>query len=160
MGHYLTACICLNGHVVTDSVEKGFGTPHCSSCGEKTITSCPDCNTKIRGEYEEPSVVFIGSGYSPAPPYCVACGKAYPWTQRKLDGVAELAAAIDELTDYERSTLDELMPHIVEETPRTPAAGFKIAAIVQRVTGPAKKVLTEAIVAVAVEAGKKAMGLG
>lgn len=158
MGYYMTACICLNGHVVTDRVERGFGTPFCSQCGEETITACPVCDTNIRGDYEVKGVIHLGGGIAPAKPYCHACGAPYPWTQRKLDGIAELAEAIEQLTTHEREVLSELMPHLLEETPRTPAAGLKVAAIIRKLAGPAKKVMTDAIVSVAIDAGKKALG--
>jgi hypothetical protein len=160
MGYYLTACICLNGHVVTDSVERGFATPFCSACGEETVRECDKCNAPIRGDYFVEGVISLGSGYAPAKPYCHNCGGPYPWTRRKLDGISELAEAIEELTDNERALLAELMPHLIEETPRTPAAGLKIAAVIQRIKGPAKKVLGDAIISIAVDAGKRAIGLG
>ena len=71
--------------------------------------------------------------------------------------MAELADAIEELTGPKRESLRELMPHLVEETSRTPAAGFKVAAIIQRVRG---KVIWDAVVSLTVDAGKRAMGIG
>jgi len=157
MGYYLTACICLNGHMVTDSVESGFGSKFCDQCGEKTITACPKCNSNIKGDYRVEGVIAFGSTTS-VKAYCDACGKAFPWTQRKLDGLAELAEAMDELTSYERETLSEMMPHLIEETPRTQAAGFKVAAIVGKLASPAKKVMQDALISIVADAGRKALG--
>lgn len=158
MGYYLTACVCLNGHVITGRAQKGFGRPYCSECGEKTVTACSDCKADIQGEYEAEGVFSMHS-MSRAKPYCYACGAAYPWTQRKLDAVNELAEAITELTDHERGLINELLPHVVQETPRTEVAGFKIGTVIQRLGAPAKKAISEVLISIAADAGKKAMGL-
>jgi hypothetical protein len=144
--------------MVSDRVEHGFSSDFCPQCGEKTIKACPNCNVQLKGDYYVENVIGFGSSAS-VKPYCYACGKPYPWVERKLAGIAELADAIEELTSNERDVLHELMPNIIEETPRTPAAGLKISMIISRVTGPAKKVLSDAIVSIAVDAGKKALGL-
>src|SRR3546814_13866299 len=68
--------------------------------------------------------------------------------------------AIDELTDYERDSLRDLLPHIIEETPRTPAAGFKVIAIIGHLAGPAKTLLREAVFSIAADVAKKAKGMG
>ena len=154
-GTYYTACVCLNGHLITSMVEAKFGTPFCSECGAETITACPSCRTNLRGSYQ--GAMAIGPGE--VHPYCFACGKSLPWTQRKLDGVAELASAIEELTSHERELLTELMPHLLEETPRTAAAGFKIGTIVAKLAPQFRAVLREAIISVAADAGKKALGM-
>jgi len=71
----------------------------------------------------------------------------------------ELADAIEDLTNTERDSLRDLLPNLIEETPRTPASGFKVLAIIQRAGPAARALLKDAIVSVAVDAGKKAMGL-
>lgn len=92
------------------------------------------------------------------PAHCGGCGKPLPWTAAKLAAVQELADAIDELTGHEREVLAELMPHLVEETPRTQPAGFKVAAIVGRLTGPGKAALRKVLEEVATGAALKALG--
>ncbi len=152
---YKTGCVCLNGHHISGSADSEFATPFCGKCGAKSVTECAACAAPIRGSYEG----SWGGVDTPVQPHCYACGAAYPWTQKKLDGVAELAEAIEELTSYERDLLAELMPHLIEETPRTSAAAFKIGVVVAKLRPQAKAVLREAIVSVAVDAGKKALGL-
>jgi hypothetical protein len=58
---YTIARICLNGHLI--GFDKGTvvagrtglnqyfqGESFCEQCGNKAITTCPRCNTSIRGE--------------------------------------------------------------------------------------------------------------
>lgn len=156
MGQYSAACICLNGHLSSGDASSSDATPRCLECGEHTISRCPACKCDIRGKF----LSDLGfARKASVKSYCHNCGESYPWTDRKADAVFELADAIEELTQVERDSLRELLPHMINETPRTPAAGFKILAIVQRAGPAARGLLKEAIVSVAVDAGKKAMGL-
>lgn len=158
MGYYLPGQACLNGHKVAGDARSEFSSPRCSDCGQPTITACPGCNAFIRGDYETPGVSFIGVGWSLAD-YCYQCGEPYPWTKAKLNAVQELAEAIDELTAFERQQIAELMPHLVQVTPRTKPAGFKVATILSNLTGQGKIALQDLMREVAVDAGKSALGL-
>lgn len=155
MSNYYTACVCLNGHLITEAAEYGSATPYCSQCGEETVQACPSCKAALRGRYEGSMSLSAGDVHA----YCLNCGIALPWTDRNLAGVAELAAAIEELTSHERDTLKELMPHLLDDTPRTAAAGFKIGVIVAKLGPGVRAVLKDAIVSIAADAGKKALGL-
>ena len=69
-----TARICLNGHVLTEHLEKNPDVgDFCKKCGAKAISTCSYCDAPIQGL---PSNVF---GLFPAPEYCHECGEAYPW---------------------------------------------------------------------------------
>lgn len=157
MGYYSAACICLNGHMVTANATSGDASPRCPDCGDRTISACAGCSTEIRGIFHS-DLGFITRD-PPVKSYCHNCGDAYPWTSRKTEGVMELANAIEELTETERDSLRDLLPNLIEETPRTPAAGFKVLAIIQRAGPAARSLLKEAVASIAVDAGKKAMGL-
>ena len=157
MGYFDAACICLNGHLVTDDAQSVGASQHCPECGDKTISSCPTCQSEIRGKFHSDHGLIKRSVAVKS--YCYHCGEAYPWTLRKTAGVMELADAIEDLTDNERDSLRDLLPNLIEETPRTPASGFKALAIIQRAGPAARALLRDAIVSVAVDAGKKAMGL-
>lgn len=157
LGYYDAALICLNGHMVTDDATSEDASPRCADCGETTTSDCPACKSQIRGQFHyDHGMTQRGRRVKS---YCYNCGEAYPWTARKTDGVMELANAIEDLTDNEKDNLRDLLPNLIEETPRTPAAGFKVLAIIQRAGPAAKALLQDAIVSVAVDAGKKAMGL-
>lgn len=62
------------------------------------------------------------------------------------------------LTDNERQIIVELMPHLIQESPRTQTAGFKVATILGKLPLPARAALKRIMEEVAIEAGKKAMG--
>ena len=51
MGHYYTAQICKNGHVITANYDKysEFQEAFCDKCGAPTITDCEGCNKAIGG---------------------------------------------------------------------------------------------------------------
>ena len=80
-----TMQVCLNGHVINAGFIKY---PHrnkdfCDSCGEKTITNCPnpECDEPISGDRQDTGVVsFI---QRPAPDFCTYCSEAFPWKNKK-----------------------------------------------------------------------------
>jgi len=45
MSYYHTAQICLNGHIINESIEEypEKNEKFCSLCGSETITECPSC---------------------------------------------------------------------------------------------------------------------
>ena len=156
MGYYKMGQACLNGHQITGDATSNLASNFCGTCGEATITTCPSCKATIRGKYYVENVIGF-SGWELAN-HCWGCGKAYPWTQAKLDAVQELADAIEELTPHEREVIVELMPHLVQETPRTKPAGFKVATILGKMTGPGRAALRDLLNDIVVEAGKTALG--
>ena len=52
---YDVAQICLNGHVINESVKEypKFNKKYCDKCGASTITNCPNCHAEIQGEYHK-----------------------------------------------------------------------------------------------------------
>ena len=156
MGNYGTGQACRNGHAITGDLTNGDGSSYCAVCGADTISACEACNSPIRGTFQS-DFGFTGPWSPPA--HCRHCGNGFPWTVAKMEAVKELAEAIEELTDFEREKLSELLPHIVQHTPRTQPAGFKIAAIVERTKAPARAVLRDLLSDITVEAGRKALGL-
>lgn len=102
MGRYETMQVCLNGHTITDSYESSpaMRQSRCDECGEETITRCPNCNTRIRGEYKTEGVVAI-TGLKEPSDHCHECGEPYPW-----------ADDTQEFSDVDSSVLD---PELVEE---------------------------------------------
>ena len=121
-GHYKTAQICMNGHMTARNIESRpeFMSNFCSDCGAKTITTCPDCKTNIRGSYYSPGVISTGSVDVPA--YCHECGRHYPWTTANLKAARELISNLDELSDEEREQLKSALEDLTEGGPKTEIA--------------------------------------
>lgn len=155
-GYYKIGVACRRGHKITGNASSAFNSAFCGKCGEPGVAHCENCTQPLRGDYDKPGSLSL-SGWDVAA-YCYACGGAYPWTAAKLDAVSELADAIDELTEHEREVIRELLPHLIDETPRTTPAGFKVAAIVGKLVGPGKAAMRKVLEEVAIEAGKRALG--
>lgn len=156
MGTYQPAAICLNGHTASQNVHSHAPGRFCGDCGEPIIQACPSCNSIIRGYYDVPGVISLGGGYEPDA-YCFHCGKAYPWTQRKMDAIADTLTATDELTEVEVENLKSYLPHIVRDVPQTKPAALRIAALLGRVKGPVQKVAHDLLMEIASETAKKVL---
>lgn len=90
-GYWDTAQICVNGHVVTDTLEFSpeRAEKRCHECGGETISQCPSCSVAIRGYHHVPGIIIAG-GYE-RPAFCHECGKPFPWTAAGLEAARELA---------------------------------------------------------------------
>lgn len=126
MGYYHTAQVCLNGHMINDNVDEHpeSNQNFCSKCGAKTITACPSCNAKIRGDYEC-GVVVIG-GLTSVDSYCYNCGAAYPWTEAALQNTTLLIMEEEELSEQLKQSIVTSLPDIITETPGTNLATVRI----------------------------------
>lgn len=156
---YATGQACINGHKITGDISHGNGCPFCPTCGAPTVEACEHCRAPMRGNIELRGSITSRTAWSGPPAHCFKCGKPFPWTAAGLQAVAELADAIEELTDHERAELASLMPDLVSETPRTKVAGFKVLTILARLKEPARAALKGVMADVVVEAGKAALGL-
>lgn len=85
MPHTDTQQVCMNGHQITDSINKS---PHeskkfCPVCGAETITNCSKCNSPIPGHifYEK----YLSMQRAHVPSHCHGCGAAFPWTIKKQE---------------------------------------------------------------------------
>ena len=133
---YDTAQVCLNGHAINAASESNpqKNQDFCNKCGEKTITTCQECNAKIRGKYHVPGAVRLGYNYT-TPSYCSSCGVAYPWVAEKLNAAMELADLLDELTPEEKEQLKMSLDDLVKDGPRTVVAQTRFKRILSK-TGP------------------------
>jgi hypothetical protein len=134
LGHYDTAQICRNGHVITSNYNDypAHRQNHCDKCGAATITKCESCGTDIRGEYEVPGVAFVGAGITAAG-FCHACGKPYPWTVAKLQAAKELVGELDDLDAGERESLKITLDDLVKDTPKTEVASIRFKKLMKKV---------------------------
>lgn len=155
---YDTAQICLNGHVITRSAEDSpeFREKHCSDCGAETVTACPHCLEKIRG-YLRGSMPSLRP--QPAPAFCHNCGKPYPWTDRAVQAIRELALETDGLTNEEKENLSRSLDDLVRDTPQTQVAIARFKKFAAKAGSATVEAMKTILVSVATEAVKKHLGV-
>lgn len=153
--YYDTAQVCLNGHMVNDRATSSpqHNESFCERCSAATITSCPSCETAIRGYYHSSVVVLGGSG-TPAPTFCYACGKPFPWTEAMLGAARELADEMEGLSDEEKERLKANLADLVAETPRTEVAVVQTKKLLAKAGGEARGAFVDVLRQVAREAVK------
>jgi hypothetical protein len=94
-GRYLSAELCLNGHVITGAVENEPEKPSkfCRECGAATIRTCPKCGAVLRGDH----VYGNSITWMIVPKHCDNCGAPFPWTIAKIAAAKEHAGEIEGL---------------------------------------------------------------
>ncbi len=148
---YDTAQICINGHVINSrsKSEPDYNRNFCEKCGARTITSCENCNTPIKGFYHSRHSLKTPNTMLTKPSFCPDCGKPYPWTEAKLKAAKELSDEIDNLSPEERELLKKSLDDIVRETPQTTVAATRFKKLIAK-AGPVaaegfKKILLDLI---------------
>jgi hypothetical protein len=137
-----TAQICLNGHVITDRYSKASDKRQvfCDKCGQPTITACTTCYTAIKGDYNGPGVVKLGSTYT-VPAFCHGCGEPFPWTWTAMTAAKELVNDLDNLSDTEKSAIKSSIDDMVRNTPRTTLAATRFKNLIAKAGDEAEKSL-------------------
>lgn len=160
MGHYRTAQICMNGHCITDSYDAypQRGQPFCEQCGASTITECPSCKAKIRGDYYEDGICSLSSFFK-APAYCCQCGAPFPWTQAAMEAAADLIKEDQELLPDQQERLLASLPDIIAETPRTNLATVRIKKALLAAGKFTAEGLRQFVIDFGCELAKKQLGL-
>ena len=133
MGYYQKAEICLNGHLISANSSTINHEEFCSSCGKKTITSCPNCNSMIRGWYKmEDVVIFHKKEDFKIPSYCHSCGEPYPWTTNAIKVAELLIAEEEQVSQEEIDKMIEVLSDIIVETPKTQLATVRIKKFISK----------------------------
>lgn len=148
MGTYRTAQVCKNGHVITSNIHNSAHLSNfCPECRAETITSCPNCNTPIRGEYDVPGVISF-STYTP-PKYCHHCGYTFPWTEEKINSISKLLDMQDQLTEEEKKHFMSYLPVIFSETPQSEVSALQLKLLFNKlpseISSLAKRLISDAI---------------
>ena len=156
MGQYDTAQVCLNGHCVNSSYHTSpeFNKNFCDRCGEQTIISCHVCGTEIRGRYEVGGAFTVGFRYT-TPDYCFNCGKPFPWLDKKMKAVVELAELEEVLTAEELAQLKVYTKDITTDTPNAQVSAKKITILFRKFTSNALPAIRALFVDIASETAKK-----
>lgn len=155
MGNYDVAQVCLNGHMVNDSVGRSpeFNQKFCDTCGAETITKCPSCGNNIQGRYHGSGLVIVSSFEAKA--FCHNCGKPFPWTEAKIKAAKELSQEIEGLSAEERQQLEKSIDDIVRETPGTPLAATRFKKILSKAGKATAGAFRDILVDITSEAAKK-----
>lgn len=152
---YYTEMVCENGHVITDCLEKSSrGSEFCDECGAKTITACPACMTKIRGDLIDSGIFFLGYS-SPAPKYCHHCGAPYPWTRAAIESAQALAEMDDCLNEGDAEVLGQAIADSMNEGPKNKVAAMRIKQILKKAGKGTADAIRDIAVDVASETAKK-----
>ena len=77
--------VCLNGHQTTDRYYNSpeFRRNFCTTCGEKTLHSCPSCGKDIKGDLIFENIIDLSGTSTPVPDICDNCGADFPWREKK-----------------------------------------------------------------------------
>ena len=159
MGWYDAAQVCLNGHMINHSLKKypEFSKQYCNKCGAKTITSCPECNTPIQGEYHVEGIAVLGLS-SPSPDsFCHSCGQPFPWTKARLDAAKEFTDMLEGISDEEKDKLKQSLNDLVSDTPRTANAATKWKRYLAKAGQVAAGGFKEVMYSIMVDTAKKSM---
>jgi hypothetical protein len=157
---YDTAQICLNGHIITDSIQVDpEDQKFCGECGASTITQCQSCDAPIRGrEY----IFDFLSGSRPiglhrVAQFCYQCGEPYPWLKEKLDAAKELAQELDELSEEEKQLLTKSIDDLVKETPKTELAAIKFKKMLSKTGKETAEAFRSILIDIVSELAKKTL---
>lgn len=153
-GRYLSAEVCLNGHVITGAIEDEpeKTSKFCGECGAATIHSCPKCSAGLQGDHVYGNTVT----WMIAPKgYCGSCGAAFPWTTTKIAAAKEHAGEIEGLDAAERAKLQEAIEDLATGGPRTELGASRFKRLMEKVGKPAASGLYKLVLDVVTEAAKK-----
>lgn len=155
--HYYSMLVCENGHVITDEFERSVDdSAYCERCGARTITCCPNCGAKIRGDLVDSGVVVFGYMKS-APKYCPECGEAYPWTASALESIEEIARLDESLNSEEIDDLVSSTKDAMSENPNTKLATLRIKRVLGKCGTTTASFLRDIMVDVLAETAKRSI---
>lgn len=135
MGRQLFAHICTNGHVISSASETSEirSIKFCTKCSAPIIGKCSFCSANITGKYSAEMFGISGQRYD-RPAYCHNCGKPYPWTESALEAMKEIIWEDEDLFDDEKERMNQSLPDLLTETPRTDLAIMRVKKFAMRAT--------------------------
>lgn len=156
MSCYHTAQICLNGHLICQSIEEypDYSQNFCSVCGAQTITECPSCHSKLRGYYDSDFIKPTEVEH-----YCFNCGQPYPWTSSAIEATQLLIQEDESLDNIQKASLIESLPDIANETPKTKLAVVRLQKALKTVGSFTADGVRQFALDFGCELAKKSLGL-
>ncbi|MCK4395304.1 MAG: DUF2321 domain-containing protein [Candidatus Marinimicrobia bacterium] len=136
LGDISVAQICLNGHIISTFIDQQpeSSQDFCKECGQKTITSCPNCGAKIQGY-----PLLADKRYPPK--HCHKCGKPYPWTKKRIEAAQDALRESDEIPDEDKKYLEENIYDLMLPTPKTEFVAKKIEERMKKAPKPVKRAI-------------------
>lgn len=151
------AQICFNGHVLIKHHPLSC-TEFCEVCGSKMLSRCPNCNSSIR-EWHYNGITVLSVPKYERPLYCKSCGKPYPWTTAAIEAATVLIQEDEQLSELQRNNLQQSLPDIISETPRTKIASVRIKKALLTAGKFTSDALREFVIDFGCELAKKSLGL-
>ena len=152
---YYSMLVCENGHVLTECLERSAAAAaYCDKCGAKTISTCPSCGSKVRGQLINSNFVMI-CFTATAPKYCPECGEPYPWTLATIEALKELAALDDDLDEVDKTILIDSAKDAMTDNPKTRVAALKVKKVLGRAGKATASAARDLLVDVLAESAKK-----
>lgn len=155
---YDVALICTNGHLINSQLRAhhDLNPAYCSTCGQPTISKCPDCNHDIKGlRISEFSYIFTYT----VPAYCEYCGQPFPWTKSALESAALIIQEDENLSEQLKESVAGSLSDVIVENPKTNLAVVRL----QKCLSTAGKFTADAVRQFVIDFGcelaKKSMGL-
>jgi hypothetical protein len=152
---YLSAEVCLPGHLTTSMLEYEpvRAARFCPRCGAQTIRTCPKCGAQIRGNYESAGSVHYN--HRVASKHCHSCGTAFPWITAKLAAAKEYAAELDGLDESEKTRLQVAIEDLATDGPRTELAAGRFKRLMGKAGQAVGSGLYKIALDIATDAAKK-----
>ena len=151
------AKVCLNGHPLVTTAPLN-SEEYCEKCGSKMISKCPNCNSIIK-QWHYNGFAYIGTPSFELPMYCKSCGNPYPWTEAALKATALMIQEDAELSELERKNLEEALPDIISETPKTKVASIRVKKALLSAGQFTAEAVREFVIDFGCELAKKSIGL-
>lgn len=164
--HYSNAQVCKSGHIISSNIDTSPNEKKtfCPTCGAKTITQCPHCQSNIQGNYYAEKIVqrSYDSLYASTsdlfdslpvqvssvkiadmelPAYCYNCGQPFPWTESLLNTADEIVELSDFLTDEQKEQLKKCFPNLITDTIESNIAAIKFSKLFAKLEPFAKESL-------------------
>lgn len=156
-GKYSTAQVCMNGHMITSSIDKNpqLMEKYCSACGEITITTCPKCNSNIKGRYDIEGFASFSGGYEGAKAYCHNCGHPFPWTERRMNAAIESLREDGNFSDDDLKNVELDLIEMTKDSPASKPAALRLKKTLLKVSSSVGEVFRGLIVSIASETASK-----